>query len=244
MRRYLKLFLVSIFIVFLAVSSSFSLTVEQVKGMLAKAVREEVLLKHPDYKDAEIKVVFKYADSTLKTLASKPGKIGFALAELYPGFDPIGNVIIPFQVYVDSREAEKIFLRTRVEVWTDVVVASKRLSKKSVLGATDVRMAKQDIGGLSKGFFFDTSTVLGKEMIASVPDGTVLIDWMLRIPPMVSRNEEVTIVAQTDNMRAEAKGLALADGYKGDKIKVRNLDTNKEIKAEVRSSSEVYVELK
>jgi flagella basal body P-ring formation protein FlgA len=131
-----------------------------------------------------------------------------------------------------------------VEIWIDVVVSAQRLGKKQILTQDDVKLARRDIGGLAKRFFADTNSVAGKEILSTIAKDIVIQDWMVRLPPEASKNEEVSILAENENLKVTARGLALEDGYKGDKIKVRNLDSNKEIKAVVSGSGEVTVELK
>ena len=224
--------------------TAFAAAKQQVKDMISKAIRDEVLAKHPSYKSAEINIFYKYADSTFNSLSGKHGKISFAISEMYPDFDPVGDVIIPFQVYEGSLEAEKIFLRTKVEIWLDVVVAAQKIAKRQVISEADIKLAKRDIGSLSKRYFVSPEAVAGNEILSSIAKDTVIQDWMVRIPPQVSKNDEVVISVKGENITATARGLALEDGYRGERVKVRNLDTNKEIRAVVVGSDEVSVELK
>ncbi len=244
MRSTVKIIVVSSFALLLCAGASLGATKNEIRQMITNSIVRSVRDKHPGYGAADIRVYYKYADSTFNALTNRPGKISFEISEMYPDFDPVGDVIIPFQVYVGSREAEKIFLRTKVEVWMNVVVASQRLGKKQLLKEGDLQLSRRDIGGISKRFFVDPDGVLGKEMISSVPKDAVIQEWMVRVPPEVSKNDDVSIVAENEGLKVTARGLALEDGYKGEKIKVRNVDSNKEFKAAVVGSGEVSVDIR
>ena len=60
---------------------------------------------------------------------------------------------------------------------------------------------------------------------------------------MVSKNDQVTLVADLPSISVTAVGIALDDGYVGDKIKVRNKDTNREVKGKISAAGEVVVEM-
>ena len=243
MRRYL--FASILFTALLCVAfPAFALTQKEVVSSIDAVISNAVKERHADWSIARIKINYKYADTVIKSLAGRKGSVTFAIVDLYPDFEPVGDVIIPVQVYVDIKEAEKIFLRAKVEVWMDIVVASKKLSKKTLITEDDVKLASKDVGGLPKRFFLDESKVIGKELVSSIGEGIVLQDWMVRVPPLVSKGGEVELMAAVGDLSATASGIAMEDGYLGDKVKVRNVDTKREVSGMVSSTGEVSVEIK
>lgn len=220
----------------------FAVSEQELKAVAIKMVENTARKNHPEWGPASFKVSFKYADSTFSSLSAR-GKVLLAIVDQSPGFDPIGDTIVPFQVYVNGVSAEKIFMRARVEAWMDIVVSSKKLSKKTILGDADLKLSSLDVSTLPKTFHLSFRDILGKELLSSISSGVVIYDWMVRIPPTIAKNDQVTIVAESPSFRATATGIALEDGYVGKKIKVRNIDTKKEIKATVASSCEVRIDL-
>ncbi len=61
-------------------------------------------------------------------------------------------------------------------------------------------------------------------------------------PPMVKRNDRVSIVAESEALRITAAGEVKESGCRGDRVKVVNLNSNKEIIARVLDPQTVRVE--
>jgi flagella basal body P-ring formation protein FlgA len=243
MRKALNLVLIFILFALLLLPSSFALSEGQVVAMVSDAIKSYALDKHNDWAFDEVKVTFRYADSTFAALTQRPGKIGFAVAEVYSNFDPVGDVYVPVQVFVDGKKAEIVYVRAKVEVWKDIVVTSQRLSRGAVISAGDILLSKKDVGLIPLRYFVDQKDIIGKEIVSSISGGIVIQDWMVRVPPAVKKNEDVTIIAELPTLMVTAKGTALEDGYEGDNIKVRNNDTKKELRAVVLKDGKVQVNL-
>lgn len=218
-----------------------ALDVEGLKEKAAKAAVEFVKKKCPEHRDAEIKVVFKYSENVFERLSSLDKDISFVILDEYAGFKPIGNVILPARVKVRGKEDEKVYLRAKVSVIENVIVASKTIRKKEMLSSEDVELAKKDMANYPYRYFSKKSSVLGKQTTSTISKGSIIADWMIIIPPVIERNDMVSIMVRTGNVRAEVQGIALEDGSIGDEVKVRNITSKKEIKAVVVDSGKVEV---
>jgi len=65
---------------------------------------------------------------------------------------------------------------------------------------------------------------------------------IVELPPMVKRNDRVSIVAESESLRITAVGEVKESGSRGERVKVVNLNSNKEIFARVLDSKTVRVE--
>lgn len=216
---------------------------EDIRADISKVVLDTVAKKNPGYPRDAISVSFKSAEALFSMLSKRSGNLTFAIVDENIGFNPVGNSIVPVQIYVDGVAAEKVHLQTKVRVVMDVVVAAKKLGKQKILAEDDLAISRQDIGPLPKTFFTARGDAVGKQLLSSLSTGTVILDWMLRVPPIVSKSDEVEIVVESDSLTVSARGVALEDGYKGDRIKVKNADTKKEVKATVVEAHLVKVEI-
>ena len=100
------------------------------------------------------------------------------MAELYPGFKPLGSVIVPIQVIENGTPKEKVFLRSKVSVIKDVVVANRSIKKKEVISEKDVRRTKRDIARVyAKKYFTASEEVIGKEAKTYIPRNYIVIGW-------------------------------------------------------------------
>ncbi|MCD6272106.1 MAG: flagellar basal body P-ring formation protein FlgA, partial [Deltaproteobacteria bacterium] len=81
----------------------------------------------------------------------------------------------------------------------------------------------------------------GRRTRRSIDPATVLRTDLVELPPIVKRGDIVTIVAEAGGMRITALGKIKKKGHKGERLKVINLNSKKEIYARVVDSSTVRV---
>ncbi len=136
-------------------------------------MRSSIILSQrtPAYAGKKIEVTYKYADKIFRDLKYRKGKISFSIAELYPDFMPIGNIIIPVQVVEDDVQKEKIFLRTKVSIFDKIVVAKKRLQRGDIISSNEAGMEERDIAVLNPDVIRDFGLAFGKEVKTFVPYG-------------------------------------------------------------------------
>ena len=87
----------------------------------------------------------------------------------------------------------------------------------------------------------DPEKVVGRRTRRSIDPATVLRTDLVELPPIVKRGDIVTIVAEAGGMRITALGKIKKKGHKGERLKVINLNSKKEIYARVVDSSTVRV---
>ncbi|MFA4967725.1 MAG: flagellar basal body P-ring formation chaperone FlgA, partial [Candidatus Margulisiibacteriota bacterium] len=85
--------------------------------------------------------------------------------------------------------------------------------------------------------------VAGKVASIMIQKGIVLVDWMVKDDPVVSKGSEVKIVVKSDNILIESQGTAMTDGQLNDIISVRRADSHEQIQAKVISPDTVEVQL-
>lgn len=98
-----------------------------VSNKISRSIISYLTAKDPSYSTKKIQITYKYADRTFRELNARKGDITYSVAELYPDFKPVGNIIVPIQIAVDGVQKEKIFLRTKVSVLEKIVVAEKEI---------------------------------------------------------------------------------------------------------------------
>jgi flagella basal body P-ring formation protein FlgA len=84
--------------------------------------------------------------------------------------------------------------------------------------------------------------VVGKRALRLINTNEVLRIDLVEMPPVVKRNDIVTLVAEKGLLRITAKGEVKENGRRGERIRVINLDSNKEIYARVIDANTVRVE--
>jgi flagella basal body P-ring formation protein FlgA len=237
----IKKFLIAVLLAALAGPAFGASVRNDVQSRMTRAIISYLVEKDPSYAGRKIEVTYKYADRTFRNLRARKGKVDFSIAELYPGFKPVGNIIVPVQVVVDDVPKEKIFLRTRVSVFDGIVVAKKRIQRGDLITTAEAAIEERDIAVLNSEIIKDMDLALGKESKTFIPGGNPIYSWMIKERPLVKKNDKVNIRAGSQNVLVEAVGTSLEDGGLGGEIKVKNEVSGKELIAIVTGTGEVTV---
>ena len=242
--RPVKLIFIFVFIFSLALacaSQGQALDVEVLQSRAAKATKEFVFKKLPQYKGSEVKVVFKYSDSVFDRLSKSGKDVTFVVLDEHSGYKPIGNVFLPVKVKAKGVPDEKIYLRAKVSIIEDVVRAKRIVRRKEIIAADDLEIAKIDVSLYPYGYFNDKDLIIGMQSNSTISKGAVIAEWMVKEPPVIERNDKISIFVNIGEIAAEAEGVALEDGSIGEEIKVKNTSSKKELKAVVVDEGVVEV---
>jgi flagella basal body P-ring formation protein FlgA len=237
-----KKFIIIIILSAMAGASAFGASVlNDVPGRMTKAIVGYLVTKDPSLAGKKIEVSYKYAERIFRDLRARKGNVTFSIAELYPGFKPIGNIIVPVQVVVDDVPKEKIFLRTKVSVFDRIVVAKKRLNRGDLISSAEAGVEERDIAVLNPDIIKNIDLAIGKEVKTFVPGGNPIYSWMIKEKPLVRKNEKIKIISGSQNILVSADGISLEDGNLGSEIRVKNSSSGKELIGIVTGTGEVTV---
>ena len=112
------------------------------------------------------------------------------------------------------------------------------LWKKKAFGQS---YQSKDLSDLPAGYIYDLKNIAGKRVKRFVGANTPLTEDILEDPPMFKRGDKVFIVAESETLKVTAMGVAGEDGYRGRPVKVTNLQSKKEVFAEVVDGGTVRV---
>lgn len=154
----------------------------------------------------------------------------------------LGNV--PVSVVFETRDQppKKAWATVRIEVQTDVVVVQKPLIRNQSIEQSDVSVVSMNMGDLPSNFIASPDDVIGKRVLRAMNPKEIFRTDIVDQPPIVKRSDRVTILAESSNLRITAVGQARESGAQGDRIKVVNLNSNKEIYARIVDPKTVRVE--
>jgi flagella basal body P-ring formation protein FlgA len=216
---------------------------ENPEQKVSEVIKDYVISKYPAWSKDEVRLTFKFAEKTFDELRTLDEGTTIKVLEVYPEFRPVGSVIFP--LLVESADgSQKILLRTKVEVMQKIAAAANLIKKGKMLEASDIKLEERDVALLPQKYFMESLTLAGKEAKISIPKNSTVFEWMVGNPPLFHSGTEVFIRVSAPGLVVKAKGLALADGHRGEEIKVKRLDSNKTVMAKVVSPNEVEVELK
>ena len=114
-----------------------------------------------------------------------------------------------------------LYLRARVKVMGEYLVAAHALAPGQTLGPEDVVSRKGDLTLLPGGFLTDPMQLRGKQAGFNIASGQTLRADQLRQPPAVQQGQNVTIISRGEGFNVSSEGVALGNAVAGQVVQVR-----------------------
>jgi len=153
----------------------------------------------------------------------------------------IGKIPLSVHFYVNGRFQKRVWATVHIEVLTEVVVTRRPLRRYQPITEDDIVRKTRDLADLPSNYISSFEEVLGKRTKRKMNAGVVLRSDLIGLPPLVSRGDVVSIVAETKGLRITALGIVKENGYRGGVVRVVNLDSKKGIYARVMDPNTVKV---
>ncbi len=167
-------------------------------------------------------------------------------SEPLQAFWPLGNKRLgntTVGVRCSGDKPWKIFVGAHIHIYKSVWVSKIGLNRNQVLDLTTVSKEKRDITRLTGGYLLSDTPIEGMQIKRNIPANHVLTNTMLDSQKMVKRGERITIISRYAGIEVRATGVALSDGSKGERIRVKNTSSKRVIEAYVSGRQRVLVTL-
>ena len=190
--------------------------------------------------------------------AATPGRIQVEVGKIDPrlklpmcdrpltAFVPAGGTLTgntSVGVQCEGAQSWKIYVQTTVRLFRPVLVAKRYLPRGTRLTASDVEPSERDVSGLALGYLTDPASLRDKILKYPVQAGMALSPRSLRAPTLVRRGEEVTILARAGGLEVRMRGVAMMDGARGERIKVKAKQSQRVIEGDISDRGIVQVTL-
>jgi flagella basal body P-ring formation protein FlgA len=154
---------------------------------------------------------------------------------------PIGRVTV--RVSCEGSTPWTVFIPAQVRIFRPVAVLKNPLKRDSVIGPADIAMIEQDVGLLNRGYISDPEHAIGKKLTRPLQADQVLTPNILQVAESVRRGDQVVIAARSGGINVRMQGEALSGGTLGQQINVRNLSSQRVVRARVTGPGQVAVEM-
>ncbi len=134
-----------------------------------------------------------------------------------------------------------LFAPAQIAVYGETAVASHSLERGSLIQPGDFHFVRQNLNQIGANYVDPTSAIVGQELKRSMREGEPLRLSYLELPKIVQRGDRVTLEAQALGLNVAAPGLAMANGKVGERIQVKNAQSNKVVDALVIAPGRVRV---
>lgn len=135
-----------------------------------------------------------------------------------------------------------VYVRMETKVSADVLVAARPLSRGAIIDNNDLRLARRDMSRARGSWYSSIDDVVGLEVQRSIRQGEPLTSRLLDEPILIKRGDRVTIKAGRGRaLSITAHGQAKESGRKGERIRVENLDSGREVEGVVTGKGTIQV---
>ncbi len=130
----------------------------------------------------------------------------------------------------------------RVDPLIDIVVAKGTIQKGTSITNADIEL-KPIRQSLIRGTpYTDLSAFDDLMTRRSIPAGSPITTNDVQIPLSIKRGDKVTLLYKTSAFELTAQGRAMQDGRTGDRIKIVNTDSNKNLQGTIVSRGQVEID--
>ena len=144
-------------------------------------------------------------------------------------------------VRCDGSKPWKIYVSVNIATLETVVVAAGAIARGQLLTASDLKTEMRDTSRIHKAYYTDAKSLLGLKAKRSIAAGRLLDPNIVQRRQLVRRGAAVQILASQGPLQVRMKGKALENGARGDRVRVRNLASGREITGEVVASGLIQV---
>jgi flagella basal body P-ring formation protein FlgA len=188
-------------------------------------------LKPGEYTRAEIEV--GHMDSRLQLQACQQPLQTF----LAPGSKAIGKTTVG--VRCNSSKPWALYVSAMVSLYTQVYKTATPLTKGHIISAADIIAVEGDLAKLNSGYFTDKNRLIGQQLRRNILKNQIIKPSQVKPQLLVKRGQQVGLVAKSDTFSIKMAGKAMMDGAIGERIRVKNLSSNRIIEGIVTRSGEV-----
>ena len=200
-------------------------------------IAEYLAQNKADLPDAEI----RFIPATLPLPFNLPtGKLSYEVIPSNPQILGSSKFSIIFRV--DNRVAKNMSVKGRVEALGQIVVATAKLAKGTILTSDNLALAVKDLSEIADPGL-ELNNFIGKKLKRSLRPGTPVRTTMVETCPIIQRGERVKIVINRGSLHLSTMGIARNNGRQNQMIRVQNISSNKIVYCRVAAPGLVEVVL-
>ena len=197
-------------------------------------------------KQAVMKQTAGYAGETVISLAASPpdflapvGNLDYTV-HIPGGVRFAGAFAANVTVAVEGRQFTTVPVKLEAKLYEQVVVAIRPIAAQEIIDAEDLRIERLDVSRLT-GYMTDIGKAAGMVSRRPIALGTPITGSMVAKPVLIKRGSLVTLISRVGGVEASAAAQALQDGVQNQIIRVKNMNTQKIVVAQVIDDSTVLV---
>lgn len=175
-----------------------------------------------------------------KLLPASEGDVRFEVSQIDANKER-GNVQLVVRVFINDKQHLKIPVFFHIRVYEDIVTTTRKISRDTILASDDIEIRRMETTKL-RGVTFDTiEDLVGKQAMRSILPNIPITADLVNNPPVIKKGDFIKVLVQSGNLHIVTKGVAKEDGYFGKIIRIKNIDSKKELYGRVEDTSTVKI---
>jgi flagella basal body P-ring formation protein FlgA len=158
---------------------------------------------------------------------------------------PRTNLSRPFfarvNFQINGRVVRNAFYKMQLGVYDTVPVTAKQLSPADKVESDDVRWERRRLDSTLTTVVQSPEFFEGKKLRTTIQTGQALTEDLFIKAQIIKRGDEVVMVYEDNRIRVTTQGKSLAAGGIGDRVRILNVDSKKEVLAEIIDDKTVRV---
>jgi len=152
-----------------------------------------------------------------------------------------GNIQLIVRILIHDKLFMKVPVFFNIRVFENIVTPSKKIDRNDILTLDDLVISRMETTKLSRTTFRKVEDLVGKRALRSILPNTPITPELVDNSPAIKKGDLVKVFVHAGNLHVVTKGVAKEDGCVGKIIRVKNIDSNKELYGEVEDSTTVKI---
>ncbi|MNV01732.1 flagellar basal body P-ring formation chaperone FlgA [Pseudomonas sp. MAG733B] len=154
---------------------------------------------------------------------------------------PLGRVTV--KVRCEGTSPWTVFVPAQVRLFRDVVTTTRPLRRTGIVEPGDVMLRERDISVITQGYLTSLDQAIGQRLTRPMVADQVITLVHLEQAEVIRKGDQVVITARSGTLSVKMPGEALANGGMSEQIRVKNLNSQRVIKAQVTAPGQVEVSM-
>ena len=158
-----------------------------------------------------------------------------------PGANQAGHTSVGIRC--NDNQPWKIYVSAQIKRYQQVWVAMTALSRGTILNRSHVALERKEIRNNTREYFSIDQNPIGLITKRPLRRGDIVQVLALEKPMAVKRGDRVIVIARVNGLEIRTAATALNSAAEGDRIRVQNLSSKKELEGVLRENSIVHVNI-
>ena len=152
-----------------------------------------------------------------------------------------GRLSIYLDVWINSEKQGRLAVSGTLQVLSSVVCAKKNMQRGEKIARSDLKIIQKNMFDLDRDVVVRPEEIDGMLLRSDIGKGQVVTMRMLEKAPVIRKGDIVSLVAKKGSLVIVTSGISKEDGFLNAAISVENITSGQQVKARVKSRSQVEV---